>query len=331
MKMPAPVGPAGFQVFLGGAVMTNIDRTRAEAEARRHVAGLRRPTRFGDAINRYLGAAGYSDPYTATPVVAGNPDAETAAAGPLPAGVVVVGVDDDPISYIAVDHAAIEAELHGWALRLVHVRRGGRDDAGERLLRRLAERVRANAPSTAVTSRLITGSDPAQQLMVEAADAGLLVVGHRHGAAATAFGRSVADRVGRQHSGPVLIARMPGWRVGPEWGTRPIVVAVDGSAPSRAAVEYALAEAQVRGCDLIMLHLAGDGADLTNRLDTRSVAPVHHKIISGDPVTALIESSDTAAAVVIARHGHGAVPGPLLTAASHVLPHRAHCPVFQVG
>jgi nucleotide-binding universal stress UspA family protein len=240
-------------------------------------------------------------------------------------------VDDDPISYIAVDHAAIEAELHGWALRIVHVQRGGKDDAGERLLRRLTDRVHASAPSTPVTGRLLVGSDPAQQLLAEAADAALLVVGHRHGATATAFGRSVADRVGRQHSRPVLVVRMPGWPVGPDWGTRPIVVAVDDSAPSRAAVEYALAEAKVRGCDVTVLHLAGDGTNIAHRLDTRSAVPVHHKIISGDPVTALIEASDKAAAVVIARHGHGAVPGHLLTAASHVLPHRAHCPVFQVG
>jgi nucleotide-binding universal stress UspA family protein len=311
--------------------MTNIDRTTAETEARRHTADLRRPTRFGDAINRYLGAAGYPAPYTAVPVIAGYPTAETAAAGPPAAGVVVAGVDDDPISHIAVDHAAIEAELHGWALRIVHVRRNRKDEAGERLLRRLTDRVRASAPSSPVTSRLVVGSDPAQQLLAEAADAGLLVVGHRHGAAATAFGRSVADRVGRQHSGPVLVVRMPGWPVGPEWGNRQIVVAVDDSAPSRAAMEFAFAEAKVRGCDVTMLHFAGDGTNIAHRLDTRAAVPVHHKIISGDPVTALIEESDRAAAVVMARHGHGAVPGPLLTAVSRVLPQRAHCPVFQVG
>jgi nucleotide-binding universal stress UspA family protein len=311
--------------------MTNIDRSTAQTEARRHTADLRQPTRFGDAINRYLGAVGYPDPYTVAPVVTGHFDAETAAAGPPAAGVVVVGVDDDPISYIAADHAAIEAELHGWALRIVHVRRSGKDETGERLLRRLTDRVRASAPSTPVTSRLVVGPDPAQQLLAEAADAGLLVVGHHHGATATAFGRSIADRVGRQHTGPVLVVRMPGWPVGPDWGTRPIVVAADGSAPSQAAVKYALAEAQVRGCDVIMLHLAGGGTNLAHSLDAHSAVPVHHRVVSGDPVTALIEASDKAAAVVIARHGHGAIPGTLLTAASHVLPHRAHCPVFQVG
>ncbi|MDI6105876.1 universal stress protein [Actinoplanes sp. NEAU-A12] len=311
--------------------MTNIDTARAETEARRHTADLRRPTRFGEAINRYLGAVGYPDPYTAPPAAVGATGAVSRAERLPAAGVVVVGVDDDPISCIAVDHAAIEAELHGWALRIVNVRRSGKDGAGERLLRRLTDRVHASAPSTPVTSRLAVGPDPAQHLLTEAADAGLLVVGHRRGAAATAFGRSVADRVGRQHTGPVMVVRMPGWPVGPEWGTRPIVVAVDDSEPSRAAVEFALAEAQVRGCDVTLLHIAGDGANLAHRLDTRTNVPVHHEIISGDPVTALLEASDKAAAVVIGRDGHGVLPGPLLIAASHVLPHRAHCPVFQVG
>ncbi|GIF45337.1 universal stress protein [Actinoplanes xinjiangensis] len=311
--------------------MTNNGRSTAEAEARRHTGDLRRPTRFGDAINRYIGAAGYHDPYAVAPVRTVSPDVATAVEGSPGAGVIVVGVDDDPISCIAVDHAAIEAELHGWALRIVNVQRPGKEEAGERLLSRLAGRVRASAPSTPVTSRVVAGLDRAQLLLAEATSAGLLVVGHRHSATAAAFGRSVADRVGRQHTGPVLVVRMPGWPVGPQWGRRSIVVAVDDSVPARVAVEFAFAEARVRGCDVTLLHIAGDGTKFDHRLDMPSAVPVHHKIMSGDPVRALIEASEEAAAMVIARHGHGVVPGPLLTVASHVLPHRAHCPVFLVG
>jgi nucleotide-binding universal stress UspA family protein len=53
---------------------------------------------------------------------------------------VVVGVDDTPSSHIAVDHAAIEAELRGWDLRIVHVQHPG--DMGAHLLERLPDRVR---------------------------------------------------------------------------------------------------------------------------------------------------------------------------------------------
>jgi nucleotide-binding universal stress UspA family protein len=309
--------------------MTDTDRIKAESEARRQTAASPHPTRFGEAINRYLGAANHPDRYTAVPETSRFSSGATVT-GVETAGMVVVGVDESPISCIAVDHAAIEAELHGWALRIVTVRRSV-DEAGERLLARLTDRVHASAPATPVTSRLAAGPDPAQQLLTEAAGAGLLVVGHRHGAAATAFGRSVADRVARQHTGPVLVVRMPGWPVGSDWGTRPIVVAVEESAPSRAAVEFAFTEARARGCDVTMLHMAGDGTDLVHHLDTRTGVAVHHRIISGDPVVALLEASDRAAAVVVGRHGPGAVPGPLLTAAAHVLPQRAHCPVFLAG
>lgn len=311
--------------------MTNFDRYRAEAESRRYAADVLHPTRFGEAINRYVGAAGYVDPYAAAPADTGA--VRTAPAAPVrpPTGVALVGVDESPISCVALDHAAIEAELHGWALRIVNVRRSGADGVAEKLLRRLSDRVHASVPSVTVASRLLIGSDPAKVLLAEAQGTDIVVIGHWHGATATAFGRSVADRVGRQHTGPVLVVRMPGWPVGPEWGARPIVVGVDGSPPSHAAVEFALTEARVRGCDVTLLHVAGDGMDLAHRLETRETVRVHHKIVSGDPVTALVEASGESTAVVVGRHGHGALPGPLLTAATHVLPQQALCPVFLVG
>jgi nucleotide-binding universal stress UspA family protein len=240
-------------------------------------------------------------------------------------------VDDSPISCVSVDHAAIEAELHGWALHIVSVRRSGADGAGDALLQRLTDRVHASSPAVPVSSRLVAGAHPAQVLLAEAGDAGLLVVGHRHGATTTALGRSVADRVGRHRSGPVMVIRMPGWPSGAEFGARPLVAVVDGSAPSRAAAEFALAEARVRGCDVTLLHVVGDRMDLARRLETRDGVPVHHRIISGDPVNALVDESGRAAAVVVGRFEHPALSGSLLGTASHVLPQRALCPVFLVG
>ncbi|MEU4424769.1 universal stress protein [Actinoplanes sp. NPDC024001] len=308
--------------------MTDLSRFRAETEARRAAGEVRHPNRFGEMMNRYLGAADYRDPYAVAP----KPAPETHPQPTYTAtGVVLVGVDDSPISCVAVDHAAIEAELHGWALHIVNVRRSGSDGAGAGLLRRLTDRVHASSPTVPVSSRLVAGAHPAQALIVEAGDAGLLVVGHRHGATTTALGRSVADRVGRHHAGPVLVIRMPGWPAGPEFGTRPIVAAVDGSAPSRAAVEFALAEALTRGCDVVLLHVVGDRMDLARRLETRDGVQVHHRIISGDPVTALTEESGRAAAVVVGRYEHPAFSGSLLGSAAHLLPQRALCPVFLVG
>ncbi|GAA0504809.1 universal stress protein [Paractinoplanes deccanensis] len=281
-------------------------------------------TRFGEAINRYLGAVGYPDPYAPAP----RPAAHAAPAAPS-TGLIVAGADETPAGFVAVDHAAVEAELRGWALRIVNVRRPGAGDAGARLLDRLSERVRTGSPAVAVTTRLVIGPDPARALLAEAGEAGLVVVGHRHGATATTFGRSVADRVARQHAGPVLLVRMP---AGSAWPARPLIVGVDGSPPARASLEFALAEARVRGCEVVVLHVVGDGSDLARRLDTRSPVPVHHKIIQGDPLAELIEASGRAAAVVIGRHHHGVLlPGTALSAAAHLLPQRALCPVFMVG
>ncbi|MEV0900473.1 universal stress protein [Actinoplanes sp. NPDC049802] len=235
-------------------------------------------------------------------------------------GAVLAGVDETPISCIAVDHAAIEAELRGWPLRLVNVRGTGSDGAGAHLLQRLTDRVHASAPSTPVTSRIVLGEDPARGLLAEAVGAGLVVVGHRHGITSTTLGRSVADRIGRMHSGPVLVVRMPGWPAGPEYGTRPIVVAADDTPPARAAVDFALGEAQARGCDVTLLHISG-GSELAYRRDVQAGVSVHHRVVEGDPVLALVEASGTAAAVVVTRTGP----------AAYVLPQRALCPVFLVG
>ncbi|WP_127509725.1 universal stress protein [Actinoplanes solisilvae] len=312
--------------------MTNIDRSKAETEARRNIAGTGRPTPFGEAINRYLGAANHSDPYAATPGRGGARPAGQAVRKPVTTTTVLVGADDSPCSTIAVDHAAVEAEMHGWALRIVNVRRDGAEEAGERLLCRLADRVHACSPSIAVTGRLAIGSDPARALLAEAGDAGLVVVGHRHGGAAAMVGRSVAAHVVRLHPGPVLVVRMPGGPVGSDWAARPLVVGVDGSEAARAATDFAFAEARVRGCEVVLLHVVGDGTNLAQQLDARTSVPIHHKIISGDPVAALIEASGHAAAMVIGRYHHGMfIPGTALGAATHLLPQRAHCPVFLVG
>jgi hypothetical protein len=63
-----------------------------------------------------------------------------------------LGVDETPTSYTAVDHAAIEAELHGWDLRLFRVQRasGARypsRDEGAPPVERMTDRVHAYSPT----------------------------------------------------------------------------------------------------------------------------------------------------------------------------------------
>ncbi|MBM2616301.1 universal stress protein [Actinoplanes sp. LDG1-06] len=302
--------------------MSDLDKLRTEQEARRpHTSGAG-GTRYSDMVDRYLSMASYSPERTAGP--AAKPVASRT-------GLVIAGVDDSPASYIAVDHAAIEAQLRGWDLRLVHAQRptglraSGRE-AGARLMERMIERVHACAPAVAVTSRLVTGS-PAPLLLVAARDAGLVVVGHRHGTPGAVFGISVGDRVAADHTGAVLVVRVPGWPPGPGVAARPVVAGVDGD--DSETVGFAHREARLRGSDLVLLHACR--TPRPDRVEASDGVRMRWRYVAEDPAQALVEASSGAAALVIGRRGPGGLPaGPLGSVSRSVVQH-AHCPVFLVG
>jgi nucleotide-binding universal stress UspA family protein len=310
--------------------MSNLDEQRVQQSAQRSSVDLGRPTRYSEAINRYLDMAGHrvGEPVPSAPAAerpTANPEATT--------GVVVVGVDDTPASCVALDHAAIEAEVHGWELRILHVQhigalRRSSHDAGVRLLERLTDRVRAYWPSLVVTSRLATGSAPAL-LLADARNADLVVVGHQHGAAGTAIGLSVAERVATLHAGTVMIVRAPGWPPGPEFGGRPIVVGVDQGGARTPAVEFALQEARQRGCDVVVLH-AGRTVVAVDQTHTDDEVRVRRLDVAADAADALVDFSGEAAAVVLGRR-HSGIPIALLGSVSRAVVQHAHCPIFLVG
>ncbi|MEV4642937.1 universal stress protein [Actinoplanes sp. NPDC049548] len=300
--------------------MTNLDDRRTEAQARR-AATMTAHTRFGEIVNRYLGATGYREPAT------GAPRSKTVT------GVVVVGVDETPTSYPAVDHAAVEAELRGWSLRTLHVQpsyelSAASRAAAARLLERMTDRVHACSPAVPVTSRIAIGA-AGPLLLSDARDADLMVVGHRHGPTRTAFGLSVADRMAAHHRAPVMVVRVPGWPPGPDFGARPLVVGVDVET-SAEIVAFAVEEARVRGCELIVLH-AGTGAVSMQHVPDPGDVVVRKRLVAGDPVSALIDASGRASAVVVGRRGPGGFAGALLGSVSRAMVQRAQCPVFLVG
>ncbi|UQU61838.1 universal stress protein [Couchioplanes caeruleus] len=301
--------------------MRHLEDRRTQTHARYGTATAA-PTRYGEVINRYLSAAGYREP------AAGAPPRM-----PLPAGVVLVGVDETPTSYTAVDHAAVEAELRGWGLRMMHVQHSyelseASRGAAARLLEHMTDRVHAYTPDVAVTGRVAIGA-AAPLLLSDAHDANLVVVGHRHRATGTAFGLSVAERVAAHHTGPALVVRVPDWPPGPGFGARPLVVGVDARTPPEV-VRFAREEARVRGCELIVLH-AGTGAVPGIQLPGPGGVVVHERLVPGDPVAALLAMSDRAAAVVVGRRGPGGFAGALLGPVSRAMVQRAQCPVFLVG
>ncbi|MCA2218999.1 universal stress protein [Jidongwangia harbinensis] len=306
--------------------MTDFDRHRTERESRQHAADLGRPTRYSEALSRYLGATFYRE-------TARVPTPTRAPVPARPAGLVVVGVDDSPDSCVALDHAAVEADVHGWNLRLVHVqhslgRHQGRD-RGAQLLERMVDRVHAHSRTVPAIGRLEAGP-PAATLLHAVKDADLVVVGRRHGTAGAAFGMTVGDHVAAHHPGPVLVVRVPGWPPGPEFARRPVVVGVDDSPAAARAKEFAMAEARVRGCELIQLH-AGEAATLYDRMQTVEGVTVHHQMHRDEPVAALIDASRNAAAVILGRRGRSGLTGAVLGSVSRSVIQQAHCPVFLIG
>jgi len=98
--------------------MSELVERHDQHEVLRAVGDRFGPTRYGEVVNRYIGAVGYRPGEAERRPLASEPTVRTD-------GLIVVGVDDKPASYTAVDHAAIEAELRGWELRIVHVLRSG--------------------------------------------------------------------------------------------------------------------------------------------------------------------------------------------------------------
>jgi nucleotide-binding universal stress UspA family protein len=110
-------------------------------------------------------------------------------------------------------------------------------------------------PAEAITAKVIVG-DAVTVLPAESRHAVLLVLGDRgtggfHGMIAG----SVAVRTATQAVCPVMVVR------GHQRPDGPVVVGVDGSRNSAAALEFAADEAERRGTELIAVHAwnGGDG------------------------------------------------------------------------
>ena len=140
-----------------------------------------------------------------------------------------------------------------------------------------------------------------------------------------------------------------------------ILVGVDGSAPSNAAVRWAAQEAATRNLPLTLVHarktptagtteMAWPAVPLPERLtrwqeeeaqqvlaDSVQVAEgeltssrLNTKVIFSAPIPTLIDLSKDAAMVVVGCRGQGALARTLLGSVSTALVHHAHCPVAVI-
>jgi nucleotide-binding universal stress UspA family protein len=187
-------------------------------------------------------------------------------------------------------------------------------------------------PTLSIDTRMIYG-DPATVLRHASATAQLTVVGARGGSRIVSALGSVTVGIATTNPGPVVVIH-PGVQSAP---TGPVVVGVDGSPTSDAALGFAFAAASLRGVPLVAVHcwtdpiIVGDmpyfaeGIVDTDCLATeqrcfldQALVPwsaafpnvvVKPVVIHGRPTPALLEASRTAQLTVVGSHGDGAVAG----------------------
>lgn len=213
-------------------------------------------------------------------------------------------------------------------------------DAARNALASQAEDVRRRHPGLTIGSELVQG-DPSAELARFSEAASLLVVGTRkRSGSRLRYAWSVGTRLATKAKGPVAII--------PEGDlSRPadVVVGVDGSVGSRAAVRFASAEAAHAGGVLRAIHawqepLAWQDAyapedgflasleDSHRQLLDDTLAPVaarypdltiDRRLVHGTPAWALLDAAKEAGLLVIGNHGLRGIPRFLLGSVSHTV------------
>lgn len=186
-----------------------------------------------------------------------------------------------------------------------------------------------------VIVRVLPRREP-DRLLAEVGDAAMIVVGSTGFMAMSRLATgSAAMEVAVRADVPVVVVRpgLPDAAPGPSAGR--VVVGVDGTPLSEAAVRFAFAEAHDRDCGVTVVHAvdqeqdrdAGEAvlAQFADRSpDVRTVVRV------GLASRVLIDESAGAELLVVGSRGRAGLSGMLLGSVSQAVVHRAHCPVAVV-
>lgn len=227
-------------------------------------------------------------------------------------------------------------------------------DAAARHLERALNAVGAAHPELDVTS-LVVGDDATALLLEESVDADVMVLGSR-GAAGS--GQIVAGSTAMQvstHAHCTVVTVPPEYRSNES--RHRVVVGVDGSAVSEAAIEYAFREASETHQPLVAVHAWLDSATRVTGLGLPLVhdpvavteqqevvlaeslagwsekypdVTVERRTVRDLPVRVLTDISRNAQLLVVGCRGRGAVRSLLLGSVSHGVLHRATCAVAVV-
>lgn len=189
-------------------------------------------------------------------------------------------------------------------------------------------------------------------LLEAARGASMLVVGsHGRGRVAEIMIGSVSQHVATHADCPVVVVRAPA-----QPSAARIVVGIDGSGGSKAALEFACRRAELTGEVVVAVHawkvhnvlvdrqgqlpadigLTTEGRELLLSESVAGVRADHPNVtlrqeaIPVAPGQALVDASATASLIVTGSHGRGAFAEMLLGSVSHEVLCRAHCPVAIV-
>ena len=279
---------------------------------------------------------------------------------------IVIGVDGSESSRGALRWAIAEAALHGARLEALHawrtpmifvplayspelVEMGRMDEAAVAFIDRELDAVGADADCGIVIDRTAVEGYAAHALIDASRHAQLVVVG-RHGQGG--FPHEVigpkAVQVAHHAACPVTV-------VPDEWSGegQGVVVGVDGSDPSGAALRWAVAEGERRNAPVTAVmawglldqhHLQGEDTfdpaysekDALATLDAfvESVlgadSPVTSIALNDLPARALIDVSDAAELLVVGARGFGGFRDLLLGSVSHRCLAQARCPTVVI-
>ena len=285
---------------------------------------------------------------------------------------VVVGYDGSEHSSIAVDWAAAEAASRGAMLTLAAattvplegMRFGGSllspeaiDDLLERLhqaTQQRADEAKRAHPGLDVAVKVALGS-PASVLVEASTNADMVVVGSRGmGGFRGLLVGSVGVQVASNASCPAVVIRKA-----PAPAASTIVVGVDGSELSLAALDFAFDMADRRGWRVRAVHAweipaydvlaapagpppfdveeleAGEhiafAESLAGLRERHPGVDVEEQVVKGQSVRAILSASDDAALIVLGTRGRGEFLGAVLGSVSQGVLHRAKVPVAVVG
>lgn len=282
----------------------------------------------------------------------------------MPSELVVVGLDGSPNSKAAARWAVEEGRLRGakvefvtaFGIRAPHHLPDRTALVTDREVAVACARMQAghlaDIPDHGVPVMTRTEhGDPARTLVAAAREADLLVVGARgHGGFAGLRLGSVSVHCIQRAACPVVV--VPASVAGTSL-TAPVVVGVDDSPVSRAALAAAAHEASLRSARVVAVHAVEWrplGTDLVRpekqqlvdwgrHLLTGMLDPVRvqwpdvrfdEQVVPGHPAHVLREAGRTAGLLVLGSRGHGQLAGLLVGSVSlHVLS-RVHRPTMVV-